>query len=133
MYKQTLKSADDYLAKGQSLPQNASALGNQGARDFCNTQGALEVVVAAREDVEVAQGHSLTIGLVHAEDGEDFAPAGGAFTAEATDAALTWRAGQIVCRLAVPSTLKRRAALQLATTDPAASGALDGWLAYLAR
>ncbi len=133
MYKHSLKSADDYLAAAQTLPQNASAAGNAGARDFCRAQGALEVTVAAHADILLAQGTNLSLGLEHSDDGQAFAPAGGDVVLTAQGAPLLLDEGRIVCRLAVPSDLKRHARLRIATTDPAASGSLDAWLEYLAR
>lgn len=133
MHNHSLKSADDYLASAQPLPQNASAPGNKGALDFCRTQGALEVVAAAHADISIADAKSLTIGLEHSDDGLAFAPVGEAFTATAQGAPLTFDEGAILCRLAVPSGLKRHARLSIATTDAAAAGAVDAWLEYLAR
>jgi len=133
MYKHSLKAADDYLASAQSLPQNASASGNKGARDFCRTQGALEVVVAAHADISIADTKGITIGLEHSDDGVTFATVGESFAATAAGAPLTWDEGQTVCRLAVSSKLKRHARLTITTTDAAAAGSVDAWLEYLAR
>ncbi|EPR44577.1 hypothetical protein dsx2_1536 [Desulfovibrio sp. X2] len=133
MYKQRLTAHDDYLAKAQPLPKNAVADGNQGSRDLSATQGALEVVVAAADDVSLAAGKSLTVTLVHAPDGGAFTPAGRTFTATAGASPLTFDAGEEICRLAVPSDLAPEAMLRVSTTDAAAAGSLDAWPEYLAR
>ncbi|WP_029896600.1 hypothetical protein [Desulfohalovibrio reitneri] len=136
MYKHTVKSAADHLATEQDLPQNATAFGNHGSLEFAGAMGALEVVVTAASDISLAQDATLTIGLEHsADDGvqEAFANVGEQFAAVSASGPLAFEEGEVVCRLAVPSTLKKHARLTLATTDAAATGAVDAWLEYLAR
>ncbi len=53
MYKHTLSVDGQYLAKEQSLPQNASADGNGGVLALRGRRGGVELVARA-QDISIA-------------------------------------------------------------------------------
>jgi hypothetical protein len=136
MYGHHLKDAwDGKLATAQAVPQNTSAYGDEGSKQFNGTQGSVEVIVACNEAMSLAATKVLTVVLHDSADDSSFAEVDGVKFTETAPAgeAKTYAAGDIICRLPVPSNLRRYAKVYVTTDDAAASGKFDAWLDFQAR
>ena len=133
MYNHSIKSARDKLATAQALPQNTSAYGDEGSLEFSGTQGALEIVVACNTAITIAAAKKLEIELYDSADDSAFAAVDGCKVVITDSSETTYAAGDEICRINPPSTLRQYAKIRFLTDDAAASGAVDAWLDYLAR
>lgn len=133
MYKHTLSVDGEYLAKEQSLPQNASADGNGAVLDLRGSLGGVEIVARAAGDISIADTKSLTITLQHKDTDGAYADLGEVFAVTAAGAAWTAEDGEILGRFVPATDLKEHLKVVLATDDAAASGAVSVLPTYLAR
>lgn len=133
MYKHTLSVDGEYLAKEQSLPQNASADGNGAVLDLRGSLGGVEIVARAASALSIADTKSLAITLQHKAEGGSFADLGEVFGVTAAGGAWTAEAGEILGRFVPATDLKEHLKVVLTTDDAAASGAVSVLPTYLAR
>lgn len=132
MYGHMLRVHGEQLAKGQALPRNAQAAGNGGAQRAGALMGAAEVAVVAATDVALGSGKSLTLTLEDSGDGVAFAALPVSFRRTVT-AARSWKPGEVLGRLPVPSDCRRHVRAVVGTDDAAASGSVDIVFDYLPR
>lgn len=130
MYDHILKIHDEYLAKAQPLPQNASAEGNGRVLDFSGGLGSQEVVAQADTPVTLAGGATLSVTLEQRDAGGAWEPLG---TVCALAGPLALEAGAVLGRFIPPSDTRAQTRALLASTDPAAQGSLSVYPHYLAR
>ncbi|MCK9239797.1 hypothetical protein [Desulfocurvus sp.] len=130
MYDHILKVHDEYLAKAQPLPQNASAPGNGRVLCFAGALGSQEVVAQADTDLALAAGASLGVTLEQRDAGGAWEPLG---TVCALAGPLALAAGAVLGRFIPPSDTRAETRAVLASTDPAAQGSLSVYPHYLAR
>jgi hypothetical protein len=133
MYKHTLSVDGEYLAKEQTLPQNAGIDGNGAVLDLRGTLGGVEIVARAASAVSIADAKSLTLTLRHKAAGGAWADLGELVNVTAAGGAWTAEEGEILGRFVPATDLKQDLKVVLATTDPAASGAVSVLPTYLAR
>ena len=134
MFNHILECNDSDLAQALALPQNDSAYGNEGPHQFDMTMGAVEAVVLCEEDISVADTKSLSIVLVHGDtEAACTTELGETFSETADGAALTYDAGDEICRLSVPSSLKQYGNIKVTTDDAAATGKIKALLNFLPR
>src|SRR5690606_36433532 len=68
-----LRSADDYLALDQTVPQNTTADGNGGSFEISKSQGAIEVVAEVGSvALGVGDTKALTVKLQESDDDSQF-------------------------------------------------------------
>jgi hypothetical protein len=130
MYKHTLSVYGEYLAQGQSLPQNASADGAGAVLDLRGCLGAVEILAEVNEAAAIASAKNLTVKLQHRDAGGEWSDLG---TIYSVTGAQTLAAGTVLGRFIPPSDVKAELKAVISTTDPAATGKLDVTPAYLAR
>lgn len=133
MYKHTLSVDGEYLAKEQALPLNASADGNGAVLDLRGSLGGVEIVARAASALSIADTKALTITLQHKAEGGAYADLGEVFAVTASGGAWTAAAGEILGRFVPATDVKECVKAVIATTDPAASGAVSVLPTYLAR
>lgn len=133
MYKHTLSVDGEYLAKEQSLPQNASVDGNGAVLDLRGSLGGVEIVARAASALSIADTKSLSITLQHKAEGGSFADLGEVFGVTAAGGAWSAAAGEILGRFVPATDLEEHLKVVLSTDDAAASGAVSVLPTYLAR
>ncbi len=129
-----LKSADDYLAKDQSLPQNTSADGNGGSFDLGNTQAALEVVVEVGSvATDLSDTKILTVKLQDSANNSSFADLDTVYTITAAAGSGVKAIGTVLGKLIIPSTARRYVKAVITTDDADVAGKLNVYLTYVPR
>lgn len=131
----TLKSADDYLAKAQSLPQNASADGNGGSFESSDTQGSLQVIAEVNSQITLADTKTLGVKIQQSKDNG----VSDAFADLETLYSLTSDGGSVIAagtelgRFVIPTNAERYIKAVLTTDDAAAAGKVDLYVDYIPR
>lgn len=133
MYKNTLTVYGEHLAKAQSLPADASAEGNGGARRAGSMLGAAEVVMVAASSVTLAEGTTLTLMMQQSTDGETFTDIPVQFRKTVAASSMNVAAGEVMARLPLPSDAGSFVRAVMATDDAAATGSVDIIFEYLPR
>jgi len=129
-----LKSADDYLAKDQSLPQNTSADGNGGSFDLGNTQASLEVVAEVGSvGTDLSDTKVLTIKLQDSANNSSFADLATVYTITAAAGSGVKAAGTQLAKLLIPSSARRYVKAVITTDDADVTGKLNVFLTYVPR
>lgn len=121
------------LVNAQTLPQNASADGNEGPLKLSGTMGAVEVVVRASTALTIADTKTLTVKLQHRDGADAFADLGTVVSLTATGGSGAIAADTELGRFALPSTVKADVKAVITTTDAAAAGKIDVIPIYLPR
>ena len=133
MYRNMLRVQDEYLAKTQALPRNTTATGNGGARRAGSQMGAFEVVVVATAATTIADGKSLTLALEDSADGTAFAPLAVSFKRTVSGGARTWKPGDVLGRVPLPSDCRSWVRAVMGTDDASAAGTVDIVFDYMPR
>jgi hypothetical protein len=131
-----VRSAEDYLALDQTVPQNTNADGNGGAREISNALGALEVVAEVGSvALGLADTKVLTVKLQSSNDngvGDAFADLVTVYTKTASGAEVV-AAGTELGRYIVPTGAERYIKPNIVSTDAAGTGKVNVFLNYLPR
>lgn len=130
-YNGQLISADDYLAKAQTLPVNTSADGNGGSMNIGNTEGAIEVVGVVNSEISITDTKVVTVKIQHADD-TSFADLATPYSKTASGAT-TLTVGTELFRYILPTSTKKNVKAVLTTNDTGAAGKVDIYLNYLPR
>ncbi|EPR42724.1 hypothetical protein dsx2_2641 [Desulfovibrio sp. X2] len=130
MYKNYLKQSGEYLAAAQVLPLNTNADGNGGAKEFNGSMGGVEIAVLANIDISIATTKSITVTVLDSADNVTFT-AVSARTKTAGASAMTFKAGDPVMFVGLPSDLRKYSKVNIATTDTGAVGKVDVVLNFL--
>ena len=133
MYKHTLRIQDTQLATAQTLPRNTSAVGNAGPQSAGGLLGGAEVVMVAASAVTIADAKSVSLGLEDSADGISFAAVPITCKRTVSGGARTWKTGEVLARLPVPSDCRELLRAVLSTDDAAAAGTVDVIFDYLPR
>jgi len=128
-----VKSDDDYLAKAQALPKNASADGNGGSFEISGTEGAIEVVIEVTTIFSVADLKTITLKLQDSADNAAFADLATIYAWTGAGAANTSAVGTELGKYIIPTSARRYIKAVLTTDDAAGTGAIDIFQNYLAR
>ena len=129
-----LKSAADFLAADQAVPQNTSADGNGGSFDLGNTQGSLEVVAEVGSvGTDLSDTKVLTIKLQDSADNSSFADLATVYTITAAAGSGTKAAGTQLGKLLIPSPARRYVKAVITTDEADVAGKLNVFLTYLPR
>lgn len=133
MYKHTLRVNGEYLAKAQPLPSNANAVGNGGSIKAGSTMGAVEVVMAAVDEVSIPASTLLTVQFEGSDDNSNFAlmPVNYALTTSA--GVTTYKKGEEFARLPVPSNAPKHVRCRIATDKAGVTGTVDVFCDFLPR
>lgn len=132
MLNHDLKFHGQYLAKAQSLPQNASADGNGGEFHLADLQGSLEVVVKVNAAIALADTKVLSVKLQHKATGGNYADLATIYTKTA-NGATTLAAAEVLGRFVLPTDTLEMVKAVITTTDAGATGKLDIYPRMLAR
>lgn len=132
MLNKDLKFHGQYLAKAQSLPQNASADGNGGEFHLSDLQGSLEVVVKVNAEIALADTKVLSVKLQDKATGGNYADLATIYSKTAAGAT-TLAVDTVLARFILPTDLKELAKVVITTTDAGATGKLDIYPRMLAR
>jgi len=128
-FSDELRSATDYLAFQQAIPDTTNADGNGGACLAGKAQGALEIAVRAYETIALTG--TLTIKLkASATEGGSYVDIPGCLIAKVNPATV---AGDEVCRFAIPRTANPWIKVNIASSATASGGKLNIYPAYVAR
>ncbi len=129
-----LKSAADFLALDQALPQNTSADGNGGSFDLGNTQGSLEVVAEVGSlATDLTDAKVLSIKLHDSADNSSFAELATVYTLTAGSGSGVKAAGTALGKLIVPSNARRYVKAVITTDDADVAGKLNVFFTYIPR
>lgn len=129
-----IKSADDFLAKDQALPQNTSADGNGGSFDLGNTQGSLEVVVEVGSvATDLTDANVLSVKLQDSADNLSFADLATVYAITAAGGNGVKAVGTELGKLIVPSNARRYVKAVITTNDANVAGRLNVFFTYIPR
>lgn len=132
MYKHTLKVHGEFLAEEQSVTSTATT-GNGGALRADNTQGAIELVIAANGDVDIAAEKAITVTLTHCDTEDGTYTTVPIYFKETYSAATSFEDGEIIGHIPLPSDVKTFVKVTLSTSNTTAIGDVDVFAAYLPR
>lgn len=132
MFNHFLKSEDSYLAKAQAVPQNTSADGNAGAKDFSGAMGGVEIIAQVNEEISLADTKYITVKLQHSADGSSYSDLFTLYTKTASGAE-TVDAGTVLGRFIPPNDCNPYIKAVLITDDAAAAGKVDVFEGHLPR
>lgn len=133
MYKHTLRVNGEYLAKAQTFPANTNAIGNGGSNKAGSTMGAVEVVMAAAEDVTLPATTRVTLQLEGSDNNTDFTLMPVAFSSVTSGTVTTCKAGDEIARLPVPSNAPKYMRCRIATDKASVTGKVDVFCDFLPR
>ena len=127
-----LRSADDYLAKAQTPPNNDTADGNGGSFAVGSLLASLEVYVSVNEEVTIPDTQTLTVKLQESADDQSYSDLAVLYanTASGGNAVLT--ADSELARYVIPTNVKKHVKAQLVTTG-AVTGKVDVFFRYVPR
>ncbi len=131
MYKYNLRVNGEYLIENAALPKNATVTGTDMVR--AGGGSSLEIVCAAKGPVTLTAGKEVSIRVLHGRDGENFAALPVSATVTIQSGNTNFNDGDIIARLTLPYDCLPLIKANLATTDTAAAGNFDLFLAYLPR
>ncbi|MFI3271238.1 MAG: hypothetical protein R3Y11_03905 [Pseudomonadota bacterium] len=132
MYKHTLRVHGEFLAAAQSVSSTA-ATGNGSALRADNTQGALELVIAANGDVSIAAEKAITVTLTECDTEDGTYTTVPIYFMKTYSAATAYADGDVIGKIPLPSDIKTFVKVALSTTNTSAIGAVDVFAAYLPR
>lgn len=133
MYGHTLRVNGEYLAQAQTVPANTTVAGNAGPIKALSPMGGIEIVMVAKTDVVLATGKSLSL-VPQDCDTQTGAYTDMAVTWKKTHAAAkTYKAGETIARLTLPSDTRAFVKARIVTDDAAATGSVDVFSTYLPR
>ena len=133
MYNQKLRVNGEYLAKAQTVPVNTTAAGNSGPIRADNTMGGLELQIVAATAIAISAGKSLTVNLLDCDtQGGTFATLPQSFKATYASAK-SFKAGELIGVLPLPSTCRQFVKVSLTTDDTAPTGTVDIFAGYNPR
>lgn len=130
-----LKVYDEYLATGQTIPQNTNANGDEGFKELSGTLGGLEVLFSAKTTVTLGSNATFTAHLEDSADGVNgIADIPGASVVKSAGAGGSiYTAGTILARIPIPSNAKRYVRCNIATNDAAATGTVDAFVDFMPK
>lgn len=128
----------DYLAHEQTLPQNANADGNAGARLLGNVQNALQLQLRCFTDISIADTQTFTVQVLESatEGGTYTNMANGQFTVTASGGAKTYSAGELIATFNIDGNgdaSKPWKKVNILTNDAAAVGAVNVYVKHMPR
>ncbi len=132
MYNHILRVNGEFLATAQSVSSTA-ATGNGGALRADNTQGALELVVAASGAVSIAADKSITVTLSDCDTEDGTYVSMPLLLTKTFAAATSYADGDVIGKIPLPSDIGTFVKITLSTTNSTAIGAVDVFAAYLPR
>ena len=133
MYKHILTVHDNFLAKEQSLPQNTTVECNGGSIACNGALGAIELVLIADTDCTLNANKELSVTVSHADTDKDAFVTLANTIKYTTTEQKTWKAGEQIAFLPLPSNTKAYIKAHVGTTDTDASGTFSLIPSYLAR
>jgi len=133
MYKHTLRVNGEYLAKAQTLPASADAVGNGGSNKAGSTMGAVELVMAAAQDVTFPAGTRVTLQIEGSDNNADFTVLPVSFSKVTSGTVTTCRSGEEIARLPVPSNAPKYMRCRVGTDNSSVTGTVDVFCDFLPR
>lgn len=133
MYGHKLRVNGEYLAKGQVVPVNTSTPGNSGPIRAHNTSGGLELQIVAATACTMSAGKTLTVKMLDCDTQTgSFAEIPQRFAATYAGAK-TFKAGEVIGVLPLPTTCRQFVKCTLQTDDTAPTGTVDVFAGYNPR
>ena len=133
MYKHTLRVNGEYLAKAQTLPSNANTVGNGGSIKAGSTMGAVEVVMAAADDVSIPATTQVTLQLEGSDDNTTFTLMPVNYVVTTSSGVTTYKKGEEFARLPLPSNAPKHVRCRVATNKTGVTGTVDVFCDFLPR
>ncbi|MEZ0575447.1 hypothetical protein [Halodesulfovibrio aestuarii] len=133
MYKHTLRVNGEYLAKAQTLPSNSGVVGNGGSIKAGSTMGAVEVVMAAADEVSIPAETQVLLQLEGSDDKSVFTlmPVNHVVTTSAD--VTTYKEGDELARLPVASNAPKHVRCRISTNKTGIVGTVDVFCDFLPR
>lgn len=133
MYNHMLRLYGTNLATEQTLPANTSAVGNGGGQSAGGLLGSTEMVMVAASAVTLTSGKTITMKLEDSADNSTFTAVPMTSTRTATATVNSWKIGDVIARLPVPSDAREYVRVKISTDDSSVSGTVDVVFDYLPR